>query len=146
MLKTHVPLRAGRGRDTLTSVWVRALLLAIALLVAVPAAASARHGHDDEVRATGTCGGGAQAKLKVKADDGALEVEVEVEHVRSGATWRLALVQEGRIAWRGSVRARGGRFEVERRLRDLAGADRIRVTARGPSGTTCRAAATIAGD
>jgi len=125
------------------------VVIVIALLagpVLAPAGASARHGGDDEVRATGTCGGGAKSKVKVKADDGALEVEIEVEHVRSGSRWSVTLVQEGRVAWRGAVRARSGRFEVRRTLRDLAGADRVRVTARGPDGLTCRAAATLPGD
>jgi hypothetical protein len=121
--------------------------IAIVLLAAMPAAAVAHGGGDDEVRVTGTCGGGVKSKLKVKADDGALEVEVEVEHARRGSAWRLTLVQEGRVVWRGSVRAgRGsGRFTVERRLRDLTGADRIGARASGPGGLSCRAAATLPG-
>jgi hypothetical protein len=130
---------------------MRALAIAIALLVLLPAGAWARHGSDggdDEVRVAGTCGGGGKAKLKVKADDGGLEVEIEVEHVRRGSLWRVTLVQEGRVAWRGRVRAgrSNGGFEVERRLRDLAGADRVSFRAWGPRGVTCRAAATLAGD
>jgi hypothetical protein len=128
---------------------IRAVVIAIALLAAllIPAGASARHGGDDEVRASGTCGAGAKSEVKVKARDGArLEVEIEVEHVRDGSRWSVTLVQEGRVAWRGVVRARSGRFEVRRTLRDLAGADRVRVTARGPGGTTCRIAATLPGD
>jgi len=121
--------------------------IAIILLAATPGAAGARGGGDDEVRVAGTCGGGVKSKLKVKADDGALEVDVEVEHARRGSVWRLTLVQEGRVVWRGSARAgRGsGRFAVARRLRDLAGADRIGVRASGPGGVSCRAAATLPG-
>jgi hypothetical protein len=130
---------------------MRALAIAIAVLVMLPAGAAARHGgdgRDDEVRVAGTCGGGGKSKLKVKADDGGLEVEVEVEHVRRGSRWRMTLVQEGRVVWRGSVRAgrSSGAFEVRRRLRDLAGADRVSFRAWGPGGVTCRAAATLAGD
>jgi hypothetical protein len=129
---------------------IRALAVAIALLVLLPAGASARHGggRDDEVRVAGTCGGGAKSKLKVKADDGRLEVEVEVEHVRRASRWRVTLVQEGRVAWRGTVRAgrASGAFAVRRSLRDLAGADRVSFRAWGPGGVTCRAVATLAGD
>src|SRR4051812_26294335 len=108
---------------------MRASLITIFLLaaLALPGVANARGGgRDDEVRVRATCGGGAKATLKVKADDGRLEVEAEVEHVRRGSPWRVTLIQEGRIAWRGRARATGGRFEVRRGLRDLAGADRIR--------------------
>jgi hypothetical protein len=50
------------------------------------------------------------------------------------------------VVWRGSVQARSGSFSVERRLRDLAGADRVSVRASGPRGVTCRLTATLAGD
>src|SRR5438128_11582409 len=116
---------------------MRPTLITIILLaaLALPGAASARGGgHDGEVRVRATCGGGARAALKVKADDRGLEVEAEVEHIRRGSAWRVTLIQEGRVAWRGRVRAAGGRFEVRRGLRDLAGADRIRLTASGPAG------------
>jgi hypothetical protein len=128
----------------------RALATAIVVLMILPAGAWARHGGGggDEVRVAGTCGGGAKSKLKVKTRDGGLEVELEVEHVRRGSLWRVTLVQEGRVAWRGRVRAgrSSGRFEVRRRLRDLAGADRVSFRAWGPRGVTCRAVATLAGN
>ena len=129
---------------------MRARLIAVNLLVvlglALPAGASARRGGGgDEVRVDGVCGGGAKSTLKVKARDGGLEVDVEVEHVRGASAWRLTLVQEGRVMWRGTARPRLGRFELRRGLRDLAGADRVGVTASGPSGVTCRMAATLPG-
>jgi hypothetical protein len=130
---------------------MRALSIAIAVLVILPAAAWGRHGGGgggDEVRVAGTCGGGAKSKLKIKERDGGLEAEAEVEHVRRGSLWRVTLVQEGRVVWRGRVRAgrSTGAFHVERRLRDLAGADRVSFRAWGPRGVTCRAVATLAGD
>jgi hypothetical protein len=137
----------GKGETTP----MRALVIAIAVLVILPAGVWARDGgggRDREVRVAGTCGGGAKSKLKVKADDGRLEVEVEVEHVRRGSRWRVTLVQERRVAWRGTVRAgrSSGAFAVRRSLRDLAGADRVSFRAWGPGGVTCRAVATLAGD
>jgi hypothetical protein len=121
--------------------------LALACGLGLPGAASARHGGDDgEVRAAGTCGGGARSELKLKARDGGIEAEVEVDHARRGSSWRLTIAQEGRVVWRGSVRARSGSFSVEHRLRDLAGADRVSIRASGPRGVTCRASATLPGD
>jgi len=121
-------------------------LLAASLVLGLGAApAQARHGGDRrEVRTTGTCSAGARATLKLKADDRRIEAELEVEHARSG-TWRVVVVHEGTVAWRGSVRARGGRFSVERRFADLAGADAVSVRATGPGGVSCRAGATLSG-
>jgi hypothetical protein len=128
---------------------IRTLVIAMALLILLPAGAGARDGdRDGEVRVAGTCGGSVTSKLKVKSRDGGLEVEVEVEHALRGSSWRLTLSQEGRVVWHGTARAgrSTGSFQVERRLRDLAGADRVSVRASGPRGTSCRAAATLPGD
>jgi hypothetical protein len=123
------------------------ILLSLLLVLGVPMAASARHGEDGgEARARGTCGGGVRSELKLKARDGGIEAEVEVDHARRGSSWRLTLSQEGRVVWRGTARARSGSFSVERRLRDLAGADRVSVRASGPRGVTCRLSATLPGD
>ncbi|MDX6727233.1 MAG: hypothetical protein QOK49_2038 [Baekduia sp.] len=130
----------------------RLLTLSIALLAGlggVPGAALARHGGggDGEVRAAGTCGGRVHSELKVKARDGGLETEFELDHARPGSSWRVVVVQERRVVWRGSRRAGGssGSFGVSRGLPDLAGADRISVRASGPDGVTCRASATLPG-
>jgi hypothetical protein len=149
MTATEVPLRDGPRHASLLS--VRPMMVVISLLVALalPAVgASARGGDDDrdEVRVAGTCGGGARSELELKARDGVIEAEFEVDHARRGSLWRLTLSQEGRVVWRGSLRARSGSLEVERRLRNLAGADRVSVRASGPRGVTCRATATLAGD
>jgi hypothetical protein len=148
MTATEVPLRDRPRRATLISVRPTTLIImSLLLALGAPAAASARHGDDGgEVRAAGTCGGGVRSELKLKARDGGIEAEIEVDHARRGSSWRLTLSQEGRVAWRGSVRARSGSFSVERRLRDLAGADRISVRASGPRGVTCRLTATLPGD
>jgi hypothetical protein len=121
-------------------------LLAAGLLLA-PASADARHGGgDDEVRASGTCGGSASAELRLKADDGSIETRFEVRGVRGRSAWRVVIVQERRIVWRGSVRPGGGRsLRIERDLRDLDGADTISVRASGPGGVTCRASGTLTG-
>jgi hypothetical protein len=117
----------------------------VALLVAAPAFSG---GGDGEARTRGTCGAGARIELRAKADHGAIAVEARVDHVRRGSRWRVTLTQEGRVAWRGTVRAGGssGSFRVRRGLDDLAGADRIGVRAAGPAGAACRATVTLAGD
>jgi hypothetical protein len=105
-------------------------------------------GDDDRVRTAGTCGGGVRSQLELRADDGAIAVEFRASRARRDSAWRVTLSQEGRVAWRGTVRARGGdgAFRIRRGLRDLAGADRVSVRASGPRGVACRATATLPGD
>ena len=123
-----------------------ALLLAC-LLLALPASSQARGGGgDDEVRTSGRCGGGASSELRLKADDGTIELRFEVRGARRGS-WRVVVVQERRVAWRGTVSPKGGSrsFRVERDLDDLPGADAIMVRASGPRGLTCNASGTLSG-
>jgi hypothetical protein len=105
-------------------------------------------GDDDRARVSGTCGGGVRSQLELRAEDGAIAVEFRVSRARRDSAWRLTLSQEGRVAWHGTARARGGdgAFRIRRSLRDLGGADRISVRASGPRGVTCRATATLPGD
>jgi hypothetical protein len=128
---------------------LRLSVLVAALLLAAPPVAGADHpGHDDrEVRVAGTCGGSVRSKLKLKEDDGRIEAELEVRDARRGSSWRVVIAQEGRVVIRTTARASRatGSFSLERRLRDLSGADRISVRASGPRGITCRAAATLPG-
>jgi hypothetical protein len=124
------------------------VLLLACLLLALPASSQARGGggDDDEVRTSGTCGGGARSELRLKADDGAIELRFEVRGARRGS-WRVVVVQERRVAWRGTVSAGSGSrsFRVERELDDLPGADAIMVRALGPRGVTCNASGTLSG-
>ena len=138
---------------------VLAVLLAALVLLAVPAAAPARDGDDGggggggrhggraEVRAGGTCSGRVRSELKLKEDDGRIEAEFELDHARRGSAWRVTMVQEGRVVWRGTARAGGGSgsFSLERRLRDYAGADGVSVRATGPSGAGCWVSLTLPG-
>lgn len=119
-------------------------LFATALALAACAPPPALAG-DDDVRVTGTCGAGATSTLRLKPDDGEIELRFEVEHRRVSGTWRIVIVQEGRVVWRGRTRARSGKVRVRRQLSDLSGVDRIRVHGRGPRGIRCAAAGTLAG-
>jgi hypothetical protein len=119
-----------------------ALLLTMAALAVAPATGYAS---DDEVRTAGTCGAGAASSMRLRADDGEIELRFEARHGRPFARWRIVVVQERRVVWRGRARARSGRVRVRRRLTDLQGVDRITVTASGPGGLRCVASGALPG-
>lgn len=131
------------------------IAFALALLVLAligPASAFARGGGgggggDSRPRVTvaGSCGRGATSTLTLKARDGVIQAEFEV-HGRTGL-WRVAVVQEQRVAYRGRAwtsRATHA-FSLERRLADYPGPDQVFARAVGPRGITCSATATLAG-
>jgi hypothetical protein len=138
------------------SLAIAVVLLALAVLGPGAALAKGGGGGDDgggghggdrpEVRVTGSCGRGATSSLKLKARDGGIEAEFEV-HGRTGASWRVAFVQERRTVWRGRARtsSTGHSFSVERRLGDYPGPDQVFARAVGPRGVTCQATATLPG-
>jgi hypothetical protein len=96
-------------------------------------------------RVAGTCGKGATSSLKVAAKDGGLEIEFEVDHNRSRVPWRVVLVHDRRVVWRGTrtTGAPSGSFRLRRVVPDFAGADAISVRAYGPTGLICRASASV---
>ncbi|MDO8186973.1 hypothetical protein Q5424_07155 [Conexibacter sp. JD483] len=119
--------------------------LVLALLLATASAAHARGG-GGEARANGVCGRGASAELRLKGDDGAIRVELRIKGRSRGDRWRVALVHERRVSWRGTIRAGGGgEARLRRTLPDYAGADEISALATGPRGLSCRATATLGG-
>ena len=121
-------------------------LAAVAMFVGLDSARAQglKDGRGD-VNVAGSCGGSATSKLRLRARDGGLELEFELEHSRPRAPWRVAVVHERRVVWRGMRRASvtGAAFELARRLPDLPGTDAVTVTAWGPSGETCRATAVL---
>jgi hypothetical protein len=124
----------------------RLLILAVALLLALPCAAHAKGGGDD-VRVEGTCGRGATSELRLRADDGEIRVEFRLDADRPRQTWRVVLVHERRVAWRGRVRTRsGGDVRVRRTIPDLAGADGVTVRASSRRGATCETSGVLRGD
>lgn len=118
-------------------------LAVLALALGAPAAAPAA----DDVRVKGTCGRGATSELRLRARDGAIRVELEVRTRRRGERWRVVLVHERRVVWRGRARTASGRgsFRIRRSLPDLEGADRVTARASGPRGITCQATAVLPG-
>lgn len=126
---------------------VAAHVLAVAALM--PAAGTAKDGEPGgservEVRTAGVCGGAADAELRLRTEDGEIELRFAVDHIRPRVVWRVAVVHERRVVWRGNVRSTASRqLEVERTLPDYPGADAVSVRAWAPSGLVCRAAALI---
>jgi hypothetical protein len=119
---------------------VRTTLLALLLALTLAAPALA----DDDVRVEGSCGAGAECRLRLRADDGSIRVEFRVDSRRSGERWRVTLVHERRVVWRGRVRTRsGGSFRIRRTVPDFDGADEVSVRAAGPGGNVCQAGATL---
>jgi hypothetical protein len=129
---------------------MRAMLRALAFLVAAvalaaPAAALGSTADGDEVRVTGRCSGTSTAELRVREEEDELRVELRVDTRRAGATWRVILLHERRIAYRGVRRtsASSRSLRVRRTLADWYGPDTVVARATGPRGETCRVAATI---
>jgi hypothetical protein len=117
------------------------LLATAAILLAAASPGMARGGGGDEgVRVSGNCTGGSDWKLKAKHDDGRIETEFEVDQNRSGAHWRYRIRRNGRTVARGTrvTRPPSGSFEVERRIANPAGSDRISAVAVRGNGETCR--------
>ena len=113
------------------------VLTASLALTSTPALASG--GDDDRVIRTGSCSGSADWKLKVKTDDGRLEVEGEVDSNRSGQTWAWKFKDNGKVVAKGSrtTGGRSGSFEVERKIANKRGTDKV-VFKASYNGQTCR--------
>jgi hypothetical protein len=86
--------------------------------------------------------------LRLKADHDVIRVEFEVDSRRARERWRLVLVHERRVVWRGSARTRssGAAFRIRREIPNFDGADQVSVRGSGPGGNTCQATATLAAE
>jgi hypothetical protein len=117
-----------------------AILAALLLAALLPGVAPARD--NPGVIKTGKCSNGASWKLKAKHDDARIEVEFEVDQNVNGRRWNVVLKRDGAVVFRGVriTRPPSGSFEVDRRIADSGGADRIVATARAAAGGTCRGA------
>jgi hypothetical protein len=126
------------------------LCFALTLVAAAPAPApafadSGSGGGDDEARVSKRCGSAATS-LRLRSHDGTIRVEFELERRRAGERWRVVIVHERSVAWRGTVRtASSGRLRVRRSVADLDGVDRVTVRASGPGATTCEVGARLLG-
>jgi hypothetical protein len=127
---------------------MRAVVVALVALVFTASPVEARTGKDGpgEVRVAGVCATGAAARLRLRTGEDGIEVRFGVDQSRTGDVWRLALVHESRVVWKGAARTTRGNRSVELRwtLPDLSGTDTVTARAWGPRGLTCRATATLA--
>lgn len=126
---------------------VASIGLALALTWGAPAPAFGRDGDGDDVRVRGSCGKGARSKLRLRAKDDAIRLEFEVDRNRAGERWRVTLVHERRVVWRGRARTSSGSgsFRIRRSVPNFGGADRVTARASGPRGVTCQASAVLRG-
>jgi hypothetical protein len=118
--------------------------LLVGALAVVPAAPVAAR--DGDVIRTGSCSGATDWKLKAGHRDGRIEVEFEVDSNRNGQTWRVRILDNSVLRYSGLrvTKAPSGSFSVERRIRNMAGSDRIVARARNlASGEVCVGRVTI---
>jgi len=120
-------------------------LTALLLTLASSALASSDKGGRGIVK-RGKCTASSTSKIKAKLDDGRVETEFEVDQNRVGKRWRVTIVRNGSVVFRGIRRtvAPSGSFEVRRLLAQSAGTTRIVASARSlQSGETCRASVAL---
>src|SRR5215218_8007210 len=84
------------------------------------------------VHAAGTCD---HASLGLASVDGRIRARFTFP---DDVPWRLVVVHEGHVAWRGHAGRRG-----ERWLPDYDGSDHVSVRAAGPGGRVCAASADL---
>jgi hypothetical protein len=85
------------------------------------------------------CGGEeCSSALDLAPVHGRIRALFTVERAPVGPRWRLVVVHEGHVAWRGAGRA--GPFWLD----DYAGADHVSIRATGPGGRICSAEDTLA--
>jgi hypothetical protein len=114
----------------------------VGLAAVLPSVAPART--PESIR-TGGCSNGADWKLKAKADDGRIQVEFEVDQNVNGRRWNVTITRDSAVVFRGvrTTRPPSGSFEVNRRIANPPGRDRIVGVARTPRGAVCRGALTF---
>ena len=91
------------------------------------------------------CGGGAHSSLSVWSEKGGkVGMTFALMGARAGDPWRLVVVHEGHVRWRGRlVAGRDGRVKLYRQVGDYHGVDHVSVRAYGPDGATCAASAAL---
>ena len=136
-----------RPLPSLLCVLLLALLSAAAPALAKDSGKGGGDGDRDrrEASAGATCSKGATGRLRLRSRDGAIRADFRLTRRRSGETWRIVLVHERRVEWRGTLRTRSSvaSLHVRRTLADLEGPDLVTVRASGPRGLTCAAAALL---
>jgi hypothetical protein len=117
--------------------------LATALALSVAGAAPALAKDGDVIR-RGSCSGSTDWKLKLSPEDGRIEVEYEVDSNKVGQRWRVKIVKNGNVIFRGARTTKGqsGSFEVRVVTSNPPGKDAFRARATH-AGEVCRGAASF---
>jgi hypothetical protein len=125
---------------------LRAAVVALVILALATGPANARV--FDDVRAAGVCSKGVAAELRLKSGERGIELRFKLRQTQANSAWRVALVHERRVVWKGTLRTgrQSRSFELRRTLQDLPGDDTVTASAWGPRGLGCRATATLAED
>jgi hypothetical protein len=120
-------------------------LVLIAATMAAPVDALAARADDDDVRVAGRCSRASDATLRLRTDDDSIRVELRIDTNRAGASWRVVLLHDRRLAYRKTLRtgASSRSLRVRHELPNWFGRDTVVVRATGPGGETCRASATM---
>src|SRR3954454_250365 len=116
---------------------IRRTALALAMAVVIGACGDA-----------GTeCGGGARSALSVWAEHSGLGAAFTLQRAHPETDWRLTVVHDGHISWRGSARTdRAGGLKLVHRFKDYPGPDHVSVRAIAPDGATCASTASFASE
>jgi hypothetical protein len=94
----------------------------------------------------GSCSADSNWKLKLSPDNGRIEVEFEVDQNVVGDVWRVRMLHNGDVFFRGRRTTKGpsGSFEVRQFVNDASGTDRFVAKARNTStDELCRGTASI---
>jgi hypothetical protein len=127
-------------------VFRRTLLIGLLSIAALGTVAGPAAAKSTDVIRTGNCTAASDWKLKLSHEDGRIETEFEVDQNRIGKTWKVKLIQNGVVVWKGwrTTQAPSGSFEVRKLLPNRAGTDTIVARAKNPAtGEICRGTASI---
>lgn len=116
-----------------------------ALVTLVLATGSAQAKILDDVRAVAACSKSVAAELRLKTEERGIELKFKLRQTHANSAWRVALVHERSVVWKGTLRTGwpSRSFELRRTLQDLPGDDRVTARAWGPRGLGCRVTATL---
>jgi hypothetical protein len=109
------------------------------------------HDDDDDVSKAGVCTKSSSSRLDLRRDSSGpgsgnrIDVTFTVRARRSGVTWRVVLLHDRRIVFRGTRRTRPPRasFVVRQMLEDWYGSEAVTARATSPRGEVCRASARL---
>lgn len=117
--------------------------LALGTIVSAPAYAN---GGGAKITRPGACSARTVSKLAVKHDDGRIETQFEVDSNRVGQRWNVVVKDNDVTVFSGArtTTAPSGSFEVNRRIANRAGTDKIVASAKNSAtGESCVARASI---